>query len=251
MPVLPPSKIGPGLVTSEAFLPRDGRYDEGGGIDHYEWRDVAVLLARQEPSRIGDMADAFFGSIAISGSVFDTPLPMAAEVLDLMGAANPDAVWGGAVRHISSRPDPGTQRILEWAGGGLFVRNGAGRASPPFLDVVAAERVWKWIDADRDKRAALLARYVPKRMERGKRCIARELLARYGGSDAVRRAMHGRFSAGMFFGSRTDYHKREMEQCLGWMDGETDAAVLRWLRERKDHIQASMEKAAEFEERCP
>lgn len=239
------------VVTSEAFLPRDGSPDRGGANYHYEWKGVAALLARQEPGRIGDMADAFFGSIGGAGSVFDTPLPMATEVLDLMGAADPDAVWGGAVRHISSRPDPGTQKILEWAGGGLFVRNGAGSTSPPFLDVVDAELVWKWIDADRDKRAALLARYVPKRMERGKRCIARELLARYGGSDAVRRAMHGRFSAGMFSGSRTEYHKREMEQCLEWMEGETDAVVLRWLRERRDHIQASMEKAAEFEERHP
>lgn len=239
------------VVTSEAFLPRDGRPDREGGIDHYGWKDVAALLARQEPGRIGDMADAFFGSIASAGSVFDTPLPMATEVLDLMGAADPDAVWGGAVRHISSIPDPGARKILEWAGGGLFVRDGAGAASPPFLDVVDAERVWEWIDADRDKRAALLARYVPKRMERGKRCIARELLARYGGSDAVRRAMHVRFSAGMFHGSRTEYHKREMGQCMEWIDGETDAAVLRWLRERRDHIQASMEKAAEFEERYP
>lgn len=236
------------VVTSEAFLPREGR-PNGSGIDHYGWKDVAVLLARQEPSRIGGLADAFFGSIGSAGSVFDTPRPLATEALDLIGLVDPDAVWDAAVRHISSRPDPGTRQILGWAGGGLSVLAGAGGASPSFLNVVAAERVWEWIDADRDARAALLARYVPKRIERGKRCIARELLARYGDSDAVRSAMHAGFSAGMFFGSRTNHHKKEMEQCMGWMKGESDAAVLRWLRERRDDIRASMERAAESEER--
>lgn len=238
------------VVTSETFLPREGRPD-GSGIDHYGWKDVAILLAEQEPGRIGGLADAFFGCIGSAGSVFDTPRPLATEVLDFMGSVDPDAVWDAAARNISSRPHPGTQQILEWAGGGLFVRNGAGDTSEPFLNVVAKERVWEWIDDDKDAKAALLARYVPKQIERGKRCIARELLARYGGSETVRRAMHARFSAGMFFGSRADYHKKEMEQCMGWIKGESDAVILRWLRERKDHIRASMEQAAESEERYP
>ena len=243
------------VVTSELFLQGDNMQEGGGGggTDHIAWKDVAVLLARREPGRIGALADAFFESIGAAGGVFDAPHPTAFEALDAMGQEDPGAVWGAAVRHMSSASDPGTRRILEWAGGGIpaMPNSGAGAASAPFLNTVARERVWEWIDGDKEARAALLARHVPKRIARGQRCIARELLARYGGSDRVRSAMHARFSTAVFLGSRANYHKKELAQCAGWMKGETDAVVMRWLRERRGHIQASIESAAEFEERHP
>jgi len=198
------------VVTSDLFLPDSGRPSENG-VNHYAWRDVAVLLAKKEPGRIGDLAGSLFGSIGTEGGVFDTPYPVALEVLDYMGSTDPDAVWGAAERHISSRPDRATRQILEWAGGRISApHGGAGGASAPFLNVVAKERIWKWIDADRDARAALLARYVPKHIVRGKRCIAREILAKYGDSDTVRRSMHAHFSTAAFVGSKLDYCKKEM-----------------------------------------
>ena len=239
------------VVTSKALLHGGGNLS-GSGIDYVGWKDVAMLLARQAPGRIGALADALFGSIAGTGGMFDAMHPGAIEVLDYMGRADPDAVWDAAVRHIPSRPDLRTRQILEWAGGGgPRVRNGTGGATTPFLNVIAEERVWEWIDSDRGARAALLAKYVPKDMARGRRCIARELLVRYGDLDAVRRSMHARFSTSVFLGSMADHYEKEMERCMGWMEGESDAVVLRWLRERKDHIRASMKKAAEFEERHP
>lgn len=239
------------VVTSKALLHGGGNPNESG-IDYVGWKDVAMLLARQAPGRIGALAGALFGSIAGTGGMFDAMHPGAIEVLDYMGRANPDAVWDAAARHISSRPDLRTRQILEWAGGGWpRVRNETGGATTPFLNMIAEERVWEWIDGDRGARAALLAKYVPKDMARGRRCIARELLVRYGDSDAVRRSMHARFSTSVFLGSMADHYEKEMERCMGWMEGESDAVVLRWLRERKDHIRASMKKAAEFEERHP
>ena len=237
------------VVTSSLFLPDEGR-PGASNVDHYGWRDVALLLAKKEPGRIGDLADALFGGIGTEGSVFDDPYPTALEVLDYMGSADPDTVWNAAERRITSPTDRTTKRILEWAGGRLSApRDGAGGAFTPFLNVVAKERIWKWIDGDRDARAALLAKYVPKHMVRGKRCIAREILAEYGDSDEVRRAMHAHFSTIAFVGSRVDYHKKEMEQCMGWMRDEPDNAVMRWLRERLAQIQANIETAVEFEER--
>ena len=237
------------VVTSDLFLPDSGRPSENSVIP-YVWRDVALHLARKEPGKIGDLADALFGSIGTEGDVLDALHPAALEVLDYMGSADPDSVWDAAERRISSPPDRATRLILGWAGGRISTpRGGADGASAPFLNVVAKERVWGWIDGDREARAALLAGYVPKRIERGKRCIAREMLAKYGDSDAVRRAMHAHFSTGSFVGSRLDYHKKEMEKCMEWMRGESNNAVMRWLRERMAQIQADMDAAAEFEER--
>ena len=245
-----PADVAYGVVTNELFL----RREEGSGrseMDHYGWKDVAVLLAKQEPSRIGDLSNAFFGSIGTAGGVFDAPHPLGAEVLDYMGCADPDAVWGAAVRHISSPPDPRTKQVLEWAGGRFIVPHGGEEdaAPTPFLNVVARERVWEWIDGDKEARAMLLARYVPRQIVRNGRCIARDLLARYGDSDAVRREMHAHFSTGAFFGSRVEHHKKEMAQCTKWIKEESNRVVLRWLHERMGHIQADMDAAAEFEER--
>ena len=172
-------------------------------------------------------------------------------MLDYMGCADPDAVWGAAVRHISSPPDPRTKQVLEWAGGRFIVPHGGEEdaAPTPFLNVVARERVWEWIDGDKEARAMLLARYVPRQIVRNGRCIARDLLARYGDSDAVRREMHAHFSTGAFFGSRVEHHKKEMAQCTKWIKEESNRVVLRWLHERMGHIQADMDAAAEFEER--
>ena len=237
------------VVTSDLFLPDSGR-PSGNTVIPYVWRNVALHLAKKEPGRIADLADALFGSIGPEGDVLDTLHPAALEVLDYMGSADPDSVWDAAVRRISSPPDRATRLILGWAGGRISAPHGeADGASAPFLNVVAKERVWGWIDGDREARVALLAGYVPKRIERGKRCIAREMLAKYGDSDAVRRAMHAHFSTGSFVGSRLDYHKKEMERCMEWMRGESDNAVMRWLRERMAQIRADVDAAAEFEER--
>ena len=237
------------VVTSDLFLPDSERPSENTVIS-YVWRDVALHLAKKEPGRIADLADALFGSIGTEGDVFDALHPAALEVLDYMGSADPDSVWDAAVRCISSPPDRATRLILGWAGGRISApRGGADGASAPFLNVVAKERVWGWIDGDREARAELLAGYVPKRIERGKRCIAREMLAKYGDSDEVRRAMHAHFSTGSFVGSRLDYHKKELEKCMEWMKEESNNAVMRWLRERMAQIQADVDAAAEFEER--
>lgn len=237
------------IITSELFLPREGRIGVKD-MDHYGWKDVTVLLAQQCPSRIEDMSNAFFEGIGTEGSIFDTPHPVALEALDYMGSKNPDALWDAATRHISFPPDHKTGQIMRWAGGRISApRSEMEGPSTPFFHVVTKERIWEWIDEDRDARAALLAKYVPRQIMRGKRCIAREIISKYGDSDTVRREMHAHFSTGAFIGSGVKHHKKKMEECMEWMKGETDNVVLRWLRERSAQIQADIDAAVEFEER--
>ena len=236
-------------VTDRPALSGAGGVDGIPPVGPHDWSDVAMRLVEDDPAGIPALADALFGAMEYGGGVFDGSNDMALRVLDRMAATAPGSVWESASRHAAARFAGGPSLALRWAGG-ILAWPGAGRdRAQPLLDTVPLEAVWEWVDGDRKARAECLARSVPKTMEKGRRCIARDILVRYGEDRDVRLAMLRHFLSGQSFGSSGDHFSKMKKKYAMIAEREDDPNVCRWLGEMIKEIDGLIDWGRASDER--
>ena len=220
----------------------------GGGAtaSEFDWSDVAMRIVEDDPEGIPALAGACLDAMGSGGGVLGGQGGEALRVLDRMASIMPGRVWEEAAKRIVVPPDPRSSHILQWAGG-LLLRPGGG--GPALLDTVPLEAVWKWIDADRKARSKRIARHVPRAIARGRRCIARDVLARYGGDRSVRNAMLAHFLSGCSFGSRGDHFSEMKKRYEGIAEEEDDPNVSMWLGELIGELGVEAERGRAGDER--
>ena len=90
---------------------------------------------------------------------------------------------------------------------------------------------------------------MPRAIARGRRCIARDVLARYGGDKAVRNAMVSHFLSGNSFGSRGGHFSKMKRRYEGIAEEEDDPNVSVWLGELIDKLGVQAERGRAGDER--
>ena len=247
-----PAEAACGVVLDDVFLagPLSG---SRAGIECHHWSSVVRRLARDDPGRIPSMARAAFRAMGSDGGVLSGPFREPFGALGAMADAMPERVWECAAEHMTAPPDKKTRRILEWAGGRIpRPAPGPGGTPPPpggaFLDRVAPERVWAWVDRDRVARARCIAEFAPRSItDRGS--IARRLLERYGAHKEVRDELHRNFMGASWTGSGADHFAGEKRECERVAAAEPDPRVGLWLAERIAILDGAMGEARAVEAR--
>lgn len=219
----------------------------GGGTaaSEFDWGAVAARIIDDDPEGVPALAGACLDAMGSRAGVIGGQGGEAMRILDRMASIAPGRVWEEAARRIVVPLDARSSHILQWAGG-LLLRPGA--AGPALLDTAPLEAVWGWIDADRGPRSECIARHVPRAVARGSRCIARDILARYGSDRRVRAAMLADFLSGCSFGSRGD-HFSGMKKCYEKIAEEDDPRVSMWLDELIRELQEQAERGRAGDER--
>ena len=218
----------------------------GAAASEYDWGTVAMRIVEDDPEVIPELAGACLDAMGSGAGVLGGQGGEALRVLDKMASIMPGSVWEEAAGRVAVPPDPRSRHILQWAGG-LLLRPGGG--GPALLDTAPLEAVWEWIDADKKARSECIARHVPRAIARGRRCIARDVLARYGGDKAVRDAMVSHFLSGNSFGSRGDHFSEMKRRYEGIAEEEDDPSVSMWLGELIDKLGVQAERGRAGDER--
>lgn len=216
------------------------------------WEAASRRLVEDDPDRIPALAGAAFDAMGSGGGVFGPNGGDGAwSVLDMMVTAAPGPVWESASERITIPTDARSRRILSWLGGSVLRPGSAQHPAPPPLDIVPLEAVWKWVDEYPGARAACLAERVPRVIRRAERCIARDILARYGADRGVRIALRRRFLQGAWIGSEADHFEKEIAAHERSLRGESDPNVRLWLEEMIKELQDCLEAAKAADERMP
>jgi hypothetical protein len=115
------------------------------------------------------------------------------------------------------------------------------------------DEIWKWVDGNIEIRAWHLASFIPKGLfrEKGKVCLAREILVRYGTQEKVRNNLRANFWTGGWTGPASLHYESKKQKLLDFREGETDKNVLEWIDGfiRSLDKQIEMSKAEEERER--
>lgn len=216
------------------------------------WEAASRRLVEDDPDRIPALAGAAFDAMGSGGGVFGPNGGAGAwSVLDMMVAAAPGPVWESASGRITIPPDARSRSILSWLGGSVMRPGSAQHPAPPPLDAVPLGAVWKWVDEDPGARAACLAERVPRVIRRAERCIARDILVRYGADRGVRIALRRRFLPGAWIGPEAIRLEEEMAVHERSLRGEDDPNVRLWLEEMIKYLRGRLEAARAADERMP
>jgi hypothetical protein len=138
-------------------------------------------------------------------------------------------------------------RLNSWLRGDRYSPGGEGGVLP----LIPLDDIWKWVDANREKRAWYLASFVPKQLFRSteRPCLAREVLIRYGSDPTVRNNLTANFSTEGWSGPASAHYQEKEQQLLAFKKEETDANVRLWIDEYVAGLQAQIDQAKIREER--
>ncbi len=205
--------------------------------EDYDWTELAAAFIRQWPHRSVELASMMLGHFRESGTIvgaFHSQTNRGrTQVLELF----PGELWEQIASRLGPPIDSRAFHIYHW------LRDGA-------LALVPPSSVWRWVEADVERRAWYLGQFVPPVFQRNDGAVsAREVLVRYGSREDVRRSLAANFSTEMWSGPESGHLQRKLEQFEGWKRGETDTNVLRWLEDYTESLRRRVEQAKIGEER--
>jgi hypothetical protein len=113
------------------------------------------------------------------------------------------------------------------------------------------DEVWKWIDADLEKRAWYAATFVPSMLDTGATATSwgRELLVRYGDRKDVRNNFHANLSTEVWTGPESSHYLGKKRWIEDLRKKEENPNVLRFIDEFVDSLNHRIEAARIEEER--
>ena len=119
------------------------------------------------------------------------------------------------------------------------------------MPLIPLGEIWKWVDANREKRAWYLASFVPKQLFRSpdRLCLAREVLIRYGAEPAVRNNLMANFSTEGWSRPASAHYQQKKQWLLDFKQEEPDANVKLWIDEYVEELQRQIDDARVREER--
>lgn len=242
----PPQEQTFGLLTHEAFFrkPDEGKRDQ---MDDYHWATVGKAFVRLYPARSLALAEVMIRHFGEDDTVLGAFHSTALTVLSQILSQKPSETWSLIAAQLGPPIDSRAFDIKEWLRGGEFYAEGPAGA----LSLVPAEEVWRWVDADIEKRAWYVASFVPPLLFqiREKLCLAREVLVRYGDRQDVRRSLMANFSTEGWSGPESLHHEKKKQGLLDFREEEENERVRRWLDEYVAALDKEIEQAKIREER--
>ena len=158
-------------------------------VDYY-WKETAMKFIRRYPEKSFTIAAKMLDGMGYDGPVANAH-SQSIKVLDMVATEQPNEMWEAITRFIDLPIDERGYTIINW------VRGRTPDSEPSFIQLVDFERIFDWIDHDPHSRAPFIARYSPPNLS-NERCLAREILVRYGKENLVQRRLLANFHTGGF-----------------------------------------------------
>ena len=231
------------LITHDLLL-RKSASPEYTVMDKFCWTNIAKKFIEQFPERTLALADIFLKNMRNENNLFSGPNSETLETLDLICASKPVHVWKIIQMYIGPPLDRRAYRILAWMEGFGRIR----QASPSFTSI-PIEKIFTWIDVDKNKRARHMARFIPKIMFDESGCMVREFLVQYGDREDVRNSLHNHFLSGVRMESGIEYYTKEIEKYVEFEKQEKNLHVLRWIDDHIKILKEETERETAMEER--
>lgn len=227
-----------------AFFQKDGQFHT---MDRYHWAAVAKAFASNLPKDSLKLAQTIIDHFGEKGTIAGAYDSQVQEVLMEITRKNPREVWQLVSQRLGPPIDSRGFRLNSWLRGDRYSPGGEGGVLP----LIPLDDIWKWVDANREKRAWYLASFVPKQLFRSteRPCLAREVLIRYGSDPTVRNNLTANFSTEGWSGPASAHYQEKEQQLLAFKKEETDANVRLWIDEYVAGLQAQIDQAKIREER--
>lgn len=211
----------------------------------FEWTKVANRLLELDANAAANLAIRLIEHFASQNSVTAGYRSEPLKFLSNAAQAKPDVVWPAIARRLESPKDLGTWHLLNWLRGGGSIREGelAG------LDVLPSAMVFEWVDVAPLDRAWILAEHCPPVITKPGEppSFARQLLERYALIEQVRHSFHANSSSGTWSGPASEHYRSKLAGVDELLVVETNTNVRLWLKERRERLEAIIERELEQE----
>ncbi len=216
-------------------------------MDDFHWKEIGNKFVELYPKKSLPLAEVILEHFGEDGSILEEYHSQTQEVIDGIARKYPSEVWDIAAKYLGPPIDSRAFHIKEWLRGSEHSPAGASGA----LAFFPPEKVWKWVDGDIKKRAWYVAYFVPKLLFRqeGKVCWAREVLAKYGNREDVRKEMGANFYTEGWSGPASLHYQQRKDHLIDFKKNEDNENVKRWLDEMIDSLDKQIEHEKIEEER--
>lgn len=232
-----PEQLTLRLLLHETFFEKSEKTNRQQMGD-YHWKQVALRFIKefqQHGLSISERLLEFFG---IEGTIIGGYRTQVQEVLIQIIRLYPEEVWKQVSRYIGPPLDHRAFALTHWF-----------REGP--LSIFPQDKIWAWVEEDRDKRASYLAYFVPKSLSssNGKPSLARAVLMRYGDMEEVRNSFSANYFSGAWTGPETQHLLSKQQALLELRAKETNENVRLWIDGYLEAIERDLERAQIREER--
>jgi len=211
----------------------------------YRWNEVANRLLELDADAAANLAVRLIENFASRNSVTAGYRPEPLKFLSNAAQAKPDVVWPAVARRLESPKDIGTWHLLNWMRGGRSMRGDelAG------LDALPSALVFEWADEAPEDRAWILAEHCPPIITKpgAPPSFARQVLERYAPIEQVRRSLHANSFSESWSGPASEHYRGKLAEVDELLGVETNLNVRLWLKERREHLETSIEREHEQE----
>ncbi len=227
------------LLLHEIFFDKRRASTNSPIVDHC-WKETAIKFIQQYPEKSLIIAETM-----LKGMRYDNPVANAysqsVEVLDKVATEQPNETWKIITRFINPPIDERGYAIIHWA-------RRTPNSKPSFIQLVDFDKIFAWIDHDPHSRAPFMARYSPPHLSNEK-CLAREILVRYGQEDSVQSNMLANFHTEGFSGIASEHYQSKKDKILRYKETEDDENVKRWIDMYVDSLDSDIRREKLNEER--
>jgi hypothetical protein len=240
-PQIPPELAKTLLLHPDYFGTR-----QSGGMDDYNWTEVATKFLSQEPSfgvqfleEVLDRWNSYDASFGITPN-------RAATILFSILRENPDESWEAITKLVKDLKGAKTWMIMHWLQAYDGVRDDNSFSGFNFLKF---ELVAKWIDKSKKSRARFIAQYVPKTFELPAGDFTRHFIKRYGDDQEVRHALMANFGTEGWNGEASVHYQNKRNQLASYRAVEKNPHFITFLDEYIESLDSQIEYWKTREER--
>jgi len=227
-----PEKVTPQLLLHPSFICKQaGR--RRGQLDDYHWTQITMKYIELYPGRDLGIAEKMLEHFGEEGTIFEDYHSQTNAVLNEIAKRHPNEVWEKITEYLGPPIDSRAFRIKGWLHGSSLGDAKNKDTLREMLSVFPLEKVWAWVDEDKEKRAWYVASFVPKKLFRkeGEICLAREVLIKYGDREDVRSELMSNFFTGISWGSISENLLQTEGQMLRFKEQEDNENVKKWIDE--------------------
>jgi hypothetical protein len=229
------------LLTHDVFLQNEHQLRYPQGTVHW-WSETANELLDTHPNTGTELLNPILDNLGERGSLLSATHDVE-EVVSRLLSENTEEAWGRITEVLEER-DERTIWLMKWLSGGFHFDEAYSIPSvPPGL-------LWEWVNEDPEANGAIAARLVPARFfhDEEQKCLARELLERYGDIEDVRHALSRNYHSESFVGPESEHYEGKRENLQKFKSEEDDPNVLKWLNDEIAILNDRIKRAEVAEE---
>lgn len=231
------------LVQPALFAKEDGHNDVM--LSHY-WMHLARALIKLKPEGELFVLRLLLENIGNSESITHQLGPEGDRWLDELVQHHPSETWDIVSAFIEPPMDTRGFLITRWLRGddGFHGRN------PGPMRHVSRDKVWEWIDANKETRAPYVASMAPKDFTPAswQDGLIRQILCRYGDLEVVQSAVFSNFFTGGWSGPASAHFALLRDELNQLKAAEKNPYALRWLNNAIASVEQSEQSAKVDEE---